>query len=621
MFASEMHTGSDDIEIVFDDRVPKSSNETDIEIELDDVDPFADDKNDPENHEDYFAFSPTVTTFIHPRPVIGFPNLGNTCFLNSAMQCLFSCEEFSKGLAELSDREVDEKQVLLKATVLLFKAIWSGDEAKVNSLMSGFKGALGSVDRRFAGYRQEDSQEALLAVIDGIHEDLRKTIKTNESVNDEELGDKKDSDGWIEFLKKNNTLSTRCFTGQLKSTVKCPRCAFESTTFDPFNVLSLPIRPLERKKVEIKHPVKVFYYERNGSEGYLVTRKVLKNFEELRGMDDEAEYFLVVNSESTSKINDEGDFDQLRNQNAQVIVYSMTRNDVLVDFRQDSSALGYPLMIKLSDEMRSVESVFGAIFAVFEELVKHRAPDNLETYREICRELLDCIGDVCEIERSKDSFNRLTICLKERNDEEESWQRFSKIFSDDLDEFFSVFVDSTKPRIPFTQPEPIKYPVKAELSECFEEFLKEETLEVCGDGWCCDNCKQRSTGEIKKKFDFWRLPTYLIVHLKRFAVDDAAGGGFGYYGFGYRSHKIETEIDFPVDELILKSGFKGDRVYELQAVSLHGGSLYSGHYTALVRRADSDDWFKADDSFVRPVERAVVESSGAAAYFLIYKKK
>lgn len=51
------------------------------------------------------------------------------------------------------------------------------------------------------------------------------------------------------------------------------------------------------------------------------------------------------------------------------------------------------------------------------------------------------------------------------------------------------------------------------LEECVEEFTKEEILD--GENkWKCPRCKcfQRAS----KKIDIWKLPSILIVHLKRF---------------------------------------------------------------------------------------------------------
>jgi ubiquitin C-terminal hydrolase len=75
------------------------------------------------------------------------------------------------------------------------------------------------------------------------------------------------------------------------------------------------------------------------------------------------------------------------------------------------------------------------------------------------------------------------------------------------------------------------------LEECVEEFTKEEILDD-ENKWKCPKCKsiQRAT----KKIDIWKLPSILIVHLKRFELDERK-----------RSGKIKSYVDFPLSDLNL----------------------------------------------------------------------
>lgn len=51
------------------------------------------------------------------------------------------------------------------------------------------------------------------------------------------------------------------------------------------------------------------------------------------------------------------------------------------------------------------------------------------------------------------------------------------------------------------------------LMDCVNEYLKEETLD--GENqWFCEKCKVKV--DAIKKIDLWKLPTILIIHLKRF---------------------------------------------------------------------------------------------------------
>jgi len=67
---------------------------------------------------------------------------------------------------------------------------------------------------------------------------------------------------------------------------------------------------------------------------------------------------------------------------------------------------------------------------------------------------------------------------------------------------------------------------------CLELFLKEEKLEKDNE-WYCPNCKEHKQAD--KKFDLWRLPDFLIIHLKRFSYSQ------------YSRDKIDLLVDFPIE--------------------------------------------------------------------------
>ena len=108
-----------------------------------------------------------------------------------------------------------------------------------------FKTALGNISEQFAGYEQQDAQEYVSFLIDGLHEEinLRKSkpyIENPDSENRDliELG----LESWANSLRRDWSFFFFLFYGQMKSTLECMSCHKKSTTFDVFtNVpLSLP---------------------------------------------------------------------------------------------------------------------------------------------------------------------------------------------------------------------------------------------------------------------------------------------------------------------------------------------------------------------------------------------
>lgn len=97
---------------------------------------------------------------------------------------------------------------------------------------------------QFQGFAQHDSQEMLSVLLETMHEDCNQVSK-------KPYFEQKDSEGrpdeivaaeyWDGFLQREKSIFIDLFYGQLKSKVQCTVCNHISITFDPYNVLSVPI--------------------------------------------------------------------------------------------------------------------------------------------------------------------------------------------------------------------------------------------------------------------------------------------------------------------------------------------------------------------------------------------
>lgn len=181
----------------------------------------------------------------------GLKNIGNTCFMNSVIQCLSNTKlllEYVKNDSYSSDINTSissMKGALIKAFSQVIKELWS-DEASdrvVNTLT--LKSQIQRFAPRFMGYSQQDAQEFLRYLLEGLHEDVnRVTTKPAPILTeiDEKLSDgEKAYESWQRYLRMDNSKVVDIFVGQLKSTLKCTHCGHCSVTFDPFWDLSLSI--------------------------------------------------------------------------------------------------------------------------------------------------------------------------------------------------------------------------------------------------------------------------------------------------------------------------------------------------------------------------------------------
>ncbi|WKY01823.1 hypothetical protein Q1695_015660 [Nippostrongylus brasiliensis] len=144
------------------------------------------------------------------------------------------------------------------------------------------------------------------------------------------------------------------------------------------------------------------------------------------------------------------------------------------------------------------------------------------------------------------------------------------------------------------------------LEHCLEKFSCPETLDALIH---CDTCNERTKRD--KVMTIWRLPRYLIIHLKRFEFLRSEG----------RMGKCKRVITFPLrqfDPAPFVDGNGEKSKYECIAIANHYGQLSSGHFVAYARGND-EKWLLLNDCSVREVSEEEVDRAGA--YLLFFERK
>lgn len=176
--------------------------------------------------------------------------------MNSALQCLsntapltdyFLKDEYE---AEINrDNPLGMKGEIAEAYAELIKQMWSGRDSHVAPRM--FKTQVGRFAPQFSGYQQQDSQELLAFLLDGLHEDLNR-VKKKPYLELKDANGRPDAvvakEAWENHRLRNDSVIVDTFHGLFKSTLVCPECAKVSVTFDPFCYLTLPL-PLKKDRV------------------------------------------------------------------------------------------------------------------------------------------------------------------------------------------------------------------------------------------------------------------------------------------------------------------------------------------------------------------------------------
>jgi ubiquitin carboxyl-terminal hydrolase 8 len=134
---------------------------------------------------------------------------------------------------------------LTRKYATLMKKMWLKTSPKRRVLVTqGFKKILAKFAPRFSGTDQQDAQEFLAYLLDGIHEDLNRVkIKPPVEFKDcDGTNDELDAiQAWHDHLLRDKSLIVDLFQGQLRSCTECRRCKLKNVRFEPFMYLSLPI--------------------------------------------------------------------------------------------------------------------------------------------------------------------------------------------------------------------------------------------------------------------------------------------------------------------------------------------------------------------------------------------
>uniref|UniRef100_A0A2C9V083 Ubiquitin carboxyl-terminal hydrolase n=1 Tax=Manihot esculenta TaxID=3983 RepID=A0A2C9V083_MANES len=601
-----------------------------------------------------------------PLGLTGLQNLGNTCFMNSAIQCLAHTPKLVDYFLGDYGREINHDNPLgmdgeiALAFGDLLRKLWAPGISPVAPRT--FKSKLARFAPQFSGFNQHDSQELLAFLLDGLHEDLNRVkckpyveAKDGDDRPDEEVAD----EYWRNHVARNDSIIVDICQGQYKSTLVCPVCKKVSVMFDPFMYLSLPLPSTNTRTMTLT----VVSAEGSSQPSpYTISVPKYGKCEDLTqalsiacslGIDETLLVAEVYNNRIIRYLEEPADSLSLIRDGDRLVAYRLKKeldNMPLVVFMHQHTeeqyihgkltsswkAFGIPLVGPVQNFVNGsdIHDLYLKLLTSFQI----PADDTLGS-SSTCKSTP--VEEATGMEDKNDTAlggNANPSSEEGANSSEDSELMFyltdekgtvkdSKIIINEpvpltgMPKRFNVLVcwpekqiEQYDTRLLSSLPEIFKSGFLSKrpqesvsLYKCLEAFLKEEPLGP-DDMWFCPSCKQHR--QASKKLDLWRLPEILVIHLKRFSYTR------------FMKNKLEAYVEFPVDDLDLSAyiSYKNGQLshrYMLYAISNHYGSMGGGHYTAFVHHG-GDRWYDFDDSQVHPINQDKIKTS--AAYVLFYRR-
>ena len=199
------------------------------------------------------------------KGIVGLRNLGNTCYMNSILQCLSRLPPLVSSMSKITKTDINPRSKLDGKLAFAFRDfIVELRNSPNQSTVSPYeiKSQIGKFCRQFSGYDQQDSSEFFRCFLDALGQELSRV--QNKAGYQEMTGNSKEdlrkvADRWWEYsLSREDSVVNDVFQGQLSSVITCGKCGYGSVSCDPFLSLNLP-SPESMSRTEVEDLLELYF--------------------------------------------------------------------------------------------------------------------------------------------------------------------------------------------------------------------------------------------------------------------------------------------------------------------------------------------------------------------------
>ena len=595
--------------------------------------------------------------------ISGLYNLGNTCFMNSIIQCLSNTEDLTKYfLLDYYEQEMNlgnrlgSNGEIVESYSKLIKLLWNENNNDEAIKPDFFVKQIIKKLNQYSTLNQQDAHEFLSLFLDNLHEDINRIINKPYI----ELKEKKENESdeeasyrwWKSHRLRDNSIISDLFYGQLKCDIKCLNCNKSSITYSPFMSLSLNL-PISSYKIKLK-----FFYKKNCYFIEFLIWPDCKVYDfknrcfELNVLKD-SHFENNINLIEAVVLNKEKIITKIIHDDEELVNNYLKEGKEIILFKKDSldcfniycypiltyteesmffgknlkiKFLSYPIGISVNNNT-TIEELKQLIINELSHMFNNN--DSIKSINLLIYHNYKEKGfhinffstkPTCEFCNQK--FNQSPFCSIESNQKKEKIYNIINKLQNNRPLVFLIKTDNYKSESAYInldmkiQNYLSKDLIETQTSTIYNSLESFNEVEKLNDNeWYCNICKEHKPA--LKKLNIYRAPNYLMITLKRFRIRNGIRGR--QYG-----RKNEVFIYYPINDLNLSNYVYGNNnskaVYNLYGVVEHFGGLTQGHYIAKCKNLGK--WYIFNDKDVEEIEEKNVEKSiiNKNAYILFYKR-